>query len=212
MKQTFSHKTLDWIIIGISLLFSVLTFINLTNGFEYFSSYILRLTFALVSLTAFISMFFQKVNGERFSRIFLIVVLVIPGIMILYQFLTDLIFYGVNRMNLLQNPTLFPKLLGGIALLYFAIKYSNQQKAERIKDYGILIVGIGIFTICYALTRAIEPIVNLELIDYPIWKTTAKSIIGILTLIIGIKIKKQKLQFNKGLIMTSILMFIFGLI
>ncbi len=212
MKQTFLHKAFDWILIGISLIFLVLTFINLINGFEYFSSFLLRIAFAFVSVTALISLLVQKFNGERFSRIFIIVALIIPAILILYQYLTDLIFYGANRLNLLQNPTLFLKLVGGIVLLYFAIKFSKQEKAERIKDYGILISGIGIFTICYVLSRTIEPNLNSELIDYPIWKTIIKSIIGILTLIIGIRIKNLKTKFNKGQILILILMFIFGLI
>jgi len=212
MKQTFLHKTFDWILIGISLIFSVLTFMNLVNGFEHFSNFLLRIAFAFVSATALISLLVQRFNGERFSRIFIIVALIIPAILILYQYLTDLVFYGANRLNLLQNPILFLKLVGGIILLYLAIKFSKQQKAELIKDYGILIIGIGIFTICYVLTRTIEPNLNSELIDYPIWKTISKSIIGILTLVIGIRIKIEKMKFNTGLILTLILMFIFGLI
>ena len=212
MKKIFAHKVFDWILIGISLIFSVLTFMNLMNGFEYFSSFILRITFAFVSATALISLLIQKFNGERLSRIFIIVSLIIPAILIFYQYLIDLVFYGVNRLNLLQNPTLFLKLIGGIVLLYFAIKFSKQEKVDRIKDYGILIIGIGTFTICYVLIRTIEPNLNSELTDYPIWKTIIKTIIGILTLIIGIRIKNLKTKFNKGLILTLILMFIFGLI
>jgi hypothetical protein len=159
-----------------------------------------------------ISLLVQKLNGERFSRLFIIVALIIPAILILYHYLTDLIFYGVNRLNLLQNPSLFLKLVGGIVLLYFAIKFSKQEKVERIKDYGILIIGVGIFTVCYVLIRTIEPNLNSELIDYPTWKTIIKSIFGILTLIVGIRIKNRKTKFNKGLLLTLILMFIFGLI
>lgn len=212
MKQTFSHKTFDWTLIGISLIFSILTFINLINGFEYFSSFLLRIALVFVSATALISLLVQNFNGERFTRIFIIVALIIPALLILYQYLTDLVFYGANRLKLLQNPTIYLKLVVGIVLLYFVIKFSKQQIAERIKDYGILIIGIGIFTICYVLTRTLEPNLNSELVAYPIWKTIIKSIIGILTLIIGIRIKNLETKFNKGLILTLILMFVFGLI
>lgn len=214
MKQTFTLKNFDWIIIGISLIFSVLTLINLINGFKFFSSFLLRIVFTLVCVTALISLLFDKFNGERFSRIFIIVYLIFLGILVLYQFLTDLIFYDANRLNLLQNYTLILKLLGGIALLYFAIKFSKQQKTEHIKDYGVLIIGIGIFTIVYVLTRTLEPnFVSPDLImGYPIWKTITKSIIGILILMIGFRIKNIKTKFKKGLMLTSVLIFIVGLI
>jgi hypothetical protein len=212
MKQTYLHKSFDWILITISLIFLVITFMNLINGFEYFSSFLLKIAFVFVSAIALISLLVQKLNGERFSRLFIIVALIIPAILILYHYLTDLIFYGVNRLNLLQNPSLFLKLVGGIVLLYFAIKFSKQEKVERIKDYGILIIGVGIFTVCYVLIRTIEPNLNSELIDYPTWKTIIKSIFGILTLIVGIRIKNRKTKFNKGLLLTLILMLIFGLI
>jgi hypothetical protein len=113
---------------------------------------------------------------------------------------------------LLENPLLFLKLVAGIILFYLTLKYSRQQKSEQTKDYGILIIGIGIFTVCYVLTRTVEPNFNSDLSDYPIWKTIVKSIIGIATLIIGTRIKNEKIKFKKGLIWTIILMFIFGLI
>jgi hypothetical protein len=212
MKQTFLYKTFDWILVVVSLYFSIFSFENLINGYEYFSTFLLKIVFFIVSITALISLLLKPLNGERFSRIFIIVVLIIPGILVVNQYLVDLIFYSINRLNLIQNPILFLKLIAGIVLLYFAIKFSKQQKAEQVKDYGILIIGIGFFTICYVLTRTIEPNFNSELNDYPIWKTAIKSIIGILTLIIGIRTKNQKVKFTRGLKITLILLFIFGLI
>jgi hypothetical protein len=212
MKKTFTNRILDWILIGISLFFVILTIWNLASGFEYLSSYLIRIAFALTSLMAFLSLLISKINGERFLRIFILVTLIFPAILIANQFTTDLVFYGATRTDLLQNPFLFLKLVGGIFLFYLTLKYSRQLKAEQIKDYGILIIGVGIFTICYVLTRTVEPNFNSDLNDYPIWKTIVKSVIGIAILIIGTRIKKEKIKFKKGLTWAIILMFVFGLI
>ncbi len=212
MKQTFSHKLFDWILIVISLIFSVLTIMNLAGGFEYLSSYFLRIVYSLASVTALISLLVFKMNGERFSRIFILVTLIIPAILVLNLYLTDLFLYGINRMNLLQNPVLFLKLLCGLFLIYFTIKFSKQHKTEQIKDYGILVVGIGIFAICYVLILTAEPLLKAELNNYPVWKTISKSIIGIVFLIFGVRIKSQKISFRNGLIWTMFILFIFGLV
>ncbi len=212
MKKTFSNKILDWTLVGIALLFSVLAVWDLKNGFEFFSSYLLKIVIALISTTTFLSLLISKINSERFSRIFVLVVLIIPAVLIANQFITDLVFYGATRTDLLQNPLLFINPMVGIIIFQLTIKYSRQEKSEQIKDYGILIIGVGIFTICYVLTRTIEPNFSSYLNDYPIWKTIVKSVIGIATLIIGTRIKNEKMKFKKGLIWTIILMFIFGLI
>lgn len=212
MKQTFLYKTFDWFLIGLSLSIAVLSFINLIYGFEYLSSYILRIVFAFVSASAFISLFVKNANGERFSRIFIIVALLIPGILILNKYLTDFVFYGANRLNLLLDPILFLKLILGMVLLYFSSKYSKRENSERIKDYGIVIISIGIFTICYVLIRTMETKFNSELIEYPIWKTIIKSMMGFGTIIFGIRIKNFKMKFINGLLLALILLFIFGMI
>jgi len=145
MKQTFLYKTFDWILVIVFLYFSIFSFENLINGYDYFSTFLLKIIFFIVSVAALVSLFLKPLNGERFSRIFIIVVLIIPGILVVNQYLVDLIFYSINRLNLIQNPILFLKLIAGIVLLYLAIKFSKQQKAEQVKDYGILIIGISIF-------------------------------------------------------------------
>ena len=212
MKKTYSLRILDWILVGISLFFSVLTVWNLTTGFDFFSGYLVRIVFALASITAVLSLLISRINGERFSRIFILVVLLLPPLLIANLFITDLVFYGATRTDLLQDPSLYLKLVSGLILLFLTLKYSKQQKEDRRSDYGVLIIGVGIFAICYALTLTIEPYFNTDLSDYPIWKTIVNLIIGITTMMIGIQLKVGKLKFNKGLILTLILMFIFGLI
>ena len=188
--------------------------IRIISEFEFFSSFLLRIVFALVSLTALISLLINKFNGERFSRIFIIAYLIFPGILFLNRFLTDIVFYGINRLNPLHNPTLIFKLIAGIALLYFSIKFSKQPKNEHIKDYGIIVIGTGIFVILYAITKSLEPnFVSPDLIlAYPVWKTITKTIIGIMILVIGFRMKNNKTKMNKALIFAIGLIFIFGLL
>lgn len=212
IKKPFTNKIIDLILIGITSFFVILTVWNLTNGFEYLSSYLIRIAFALTSMMTFLSLLISQMNGERFSRIFILVILIFPAVLMANQFTTDWIFYGVIRTDLLQNPFFFLKLFGGIILFYLSLKYSRQRKEERTKDYGVLIIGIGIFIVAYVLTRTIESNFNADLNGYPIWKTIVKSVIGITTLIIGTQIKKEKIKFKKGLIWTITLMFIFGLL
>lgn len=212
MKQTFSNKVFNWALIGISLIFSVLTIMSLYDRFDFFSVYLIKIVFAFISVTALISLIVKEINGELYSRLFIVTVVIFPGIFVLNEFITDLVFYGAYRPNLLRNPTLFFQLLSGITLLYFAIKFSKQPRSARTIDYGILIIGIGIYTILYVMTRFIEPFLNLKIIEYPIWKAIIKSIIGVATLIIGLRTKNGKIKFKKSLILTIILVFIFGLI
>jgi hypothetical protein len=214
MKKTFSNRILDWILIGTTLLFSILTVWNLLSGFDFFSSYLLRITFALTSITALLSLLTSKLNGERFSRIFILVTLIFPAVFITNLVITDLVFYGANRTDLLQNPYPFLKLVGGIILFYVTLKFSTHTKVEQIKDYGILIIGTGIFMILFILIRTFEPnfVTNDLIIGYPMWKTIVKNVIGIAVLLIGTRIIKEKMEFKKGLIWTLVLTFIFGLI
>lgn len=212
MKQTFSNKIFNWVLIAISLIFSVMTIMTLIDGFDFVSVYLIKIVFATVSLTALISLVAKEMNGERYSRLFIVAVVILPCVLVLNEFITDLVFYGVYRPELFSNPILFLQLLSGILLYYFAIKFSKQTRSAQIEDYGVLIIGTGLYSILSVMTRYIEPIVNLEIIVYPIWKTIIKSIIGIAIFIIGLKIKNGKIKFKKGLILTIILVFIFGLI
>jgi hypothetical protein len=212
MKQTFSNKYFDWILIAITFLFSIDTVLNLFNKFEYFSSYLLRITFALVSIAALISLVVKNGNGEKYSRFFIIVGLIIPSLLIFNQFITDLIFYGTKRLNFLLNPILYLKFIIGIILFILTIKYSKQTKSDRIKDYGILTSYIGIFLIGLILIKAIEPNFNTELNNVPIWKIIVKTIIGLSIVYLGYRLKNENIKLKTSVILFLISMFIYGLI
>lgn len=213
MKQTFSLKYVDWIIIIVSLLFSINAVNNLLSPIEFPSSFLLRIIFALAPTIALISLFLKKMNGERFTRIFVMVSLIIPPILLLNQIFTDFVLYGANRFDLLENPILlFINLVLGIVLLYLVTKHSNQTSLERIKDYGILIILIGVFAIIYVLLMTIQPNMYEELNDYPIWKTCIKSVIGIVIIVFGFRLKNEKLTLKTCLIFVMISLFVYGII
>lgn len=212
MKQTFSKKYFDWILIAITVLFSIEAVLHLFSKFEYFSSYLLRITFALVSVVAFISLMMKNANGEKYSRFFIIIGLIIPSLIIFNQFLTDLVFYGINREDLLQNPILHLKFILGIILFILTIKYSTQIKSNRIKDYGILISYVGIFLIGLTLVRAIEPNFIAYMNNVPIWKIVIKIISSLLIVYLGYRLKNENMKLKIYIIFALISIFIYGLI
>ena len=212
MNQTFLNKYLDYILIVITLFLSIETSLNLFSKFDFFSSYLLRIIFALTSILAFTSLISRNGNGEKYSRFFIIIILIIPSLIIFNQFLVDSIFYGINRLNLLQNLTLYVKLITGIILFIFAIKHSKQTKSVQTKDYGILTIYIGIFLIGLILTRVIEPNFVADLNNIPIWKAIVKTIIGLLIVYFGYRLKNEYFKLKFCLIIVLVLMFIYGLV
>ena len=212
MKHTYSNKYFDWILITITLLISIQNVPNLFTGFEFFSSYLLRIVFSLVSVVALLSLLIVNLNGERYTRFFIVVALIIPPLLIINIFLTDLMFYGANRLNLLQNPILFLKLIGGIVLLALTIKYSRKTKSERITDFGILIISVGVFAIVLTLVKTVQANMLSELNVLPPWKTIIKSIIGFVITYFGFRLKSGKTKLKTCIILVLIFMFIYGLI
>ncbi len=212
MKQTFSNKYFDWILIVITALFSINSAINLFNKFDFFSSYFIRLTFALVSIVALISLIVKNGNGERYSRFFIIIGLIMPNLFFFNQFLTDLLFYGINRMSLIQNPILHFNFILGIIFFILTIKYSSQIKSYRIKDYGILISYVGIFLIGLILISSIEHNFIADLNYIPIWEIITKTIIGLVIVYAGYGLINGNMKLKTCIIIAIISMFIYGLI
>jgi len=212
MKQIFSNKYFDWILIAITVFFSTDLILNLFREFGYFSSFFLQITFAFTSIVTLISLFVKNGNSERCLRFFIIVGLIIPSLFIFNQFITDLLFYGIYRSNLLQNPILHLKFILGILLFILTIKYSKQTKSDRIKDYGILTSYTGIFLIVLILIRAIEPTFFIELNNVSIWKIIVKIIIGSLIVYLGYRLINENIKLKTCAILSIIAMFIYGLI
>ena len=163
-------------------------------------------------MVALISLLAKKGNGERYSRFFIIVGLIIPTLLLYNQFLTDLIFYGVHRISLLQNPMLHLKFIIGIVLYALTLKYSEQTKSDRIQDYGILTSCIGIFLILLIIIRTIEPNFIPGLDTIPIWEVITKTSFGLLIIYLGLRLKSKNMKLKTCLILALISMLIYGLL
>jgi hypothetical protein len=212
MKQTFSNKYLDWVLIAVAVFFSVYNIKILFNVFDFFNSYLLRIAFSISSVLAISSLVIKNMNGEKYSRFFIIIVLIFPSLFLVNTYITDLAFYGVNKTDLLKDSFLYINLIFGIMLFMFSIKYSKQTKPTRISNYGILISYVGIFAIILIVTHAIQANFIAELNNVPIWKIIIKSIIGLLIILVGYQLKNEKIKLTKGLFFSILLIFIYGLL
>lgn len=212
MKKTFSNKYFDLILIVITGFFTIEAVLNLRNSFEFFSSFLPRIIFVLTSIFAFTTLIMKNGNGEKYSLFFIIINLIMPDLLILNLYITDLIIYGINRLSLLQNSILHLKFFIGIIFFILTIKYSRQSKLDRLNNYGILISFFGIFLVILILIKTVEPNFNIILNNTPIWKTIVKTIIGLLIVYLGYCLRKGSIKLKNSIILTLTLMFIYGLI
>src|SRR4051794_25701288 len=102
MKQTYTKKYFNFSLIAFSLLFFFDSVVSLFDKFEYFSSYSFRVIWIFFSGLSLAALITIKLNGERYSRYFIIINLIVPPTLLLVQFLSDLLFYGTGRTDLLQ--------------------------------------------------------------------------------------------------------------
>ena len=184
--------------------------LKLFSDFDIFSSYLLRIAFFASSIVALISFFIKTLDPERYSRIFVFVVLLFPPILTMYTFLTDLIFYGALRTNLLENPMLYVQLILGVILWIASIRYSNQPVEKRRMDHGIIICCIGFFALVLIITRSVEAHFSDYLLSVPIWKLIVKGLIGLIVAYFGYRIFKNPTRIRRGIWITIILMFVYG--
>jgi len=114
------------------------------------------------------------------------------------------LFYGANRTDLLQNPVLYIKLIIGIILYVLSIRFSREQESKTIRDYGILTILIGLFVLVLSTLIIIESNVkNLTNTTFAM-----KTIVGLLIVLLGIRLKSEKIKFKVFIILLSILTFV----
>lgn len=207
IKETFSNKYFNIILIGITLYFTVISITKLIGEFDFFSNYLLRISAVLLSSLAFFTLLVKNANGERFTRFFIIGVLIFPLFTVLNQFLVDSLFYGINRINLLQNTLLNSIGLVGILLYFLSHHFSKQTQTSQQKDIGLFICGIGIFIVIRTIISAIEANYVHDMRPITFSEITIKTVIIILLFFIGFRMHQQKLKFGKGLLFTFVLLF-----
>ena len=212
MKTIYKNRTFDWIMILINLLVLVQVIYNLFLPFNYLSSYSLRLVFAIVSMGPILSVLIKKMNSERFFSFFIFITLIIPPCFVIFEFLKDLAIYGICRTDRIDNPILLVKLIIGIILIYFSIKYSKISHEDRAVNYYILIMLIGLYIIILTGIMHFESRLNSELHNKPIWISVLKIILGFMIIFVGYLLKKKRIKTKKGLVYVLIFIIANGLI
>lgn len=208
IKKTFSNRYFNLILITITLYFTIISIQKLTQEFDLFSTYLIRISNALLSLLALTSLIIINANGERFVRFFIIAVLIFPMILFVNQYIIDLLFHGINRINLLQNTLL--NLLGvvGVVLYIASIRFSKQTTIEHQKDIGLLILGVGLFITIRTIIIEIEANFVPNMNKMTVIESCIKISIILLLFLLGYKINKEKIKFKKGILFTALLLFI----
>ncbi|MBN8642011.1 MAG: hypothetical protein J0L86_09395 [Flavobacteriales bacterium] len=129
-------------------------------------------------------------------------------ILFVNQYIIDLLFHGINRINLLQNTLL--NLLGvvGVVLYITSIRFSKQTTIEHQKDIGLLILGVGLFITIRTIIIEIEANFVPNMNRMTVIESCIKISIILLLFLLGYKINKEKIKFKKGILFTALLLFI----
>jgi hypothetical protein len=211
-KQTYTNKFFDYALVAITLLFSLDGVLALFGEVGYLSNYFIKVCLAAVSVMACLSLFVNQLNGERYSRYFVIIVLILVPLFVFGQYLADLGFYGINRTDLLQHPFVYVKLISGIALLILSIRFSSEDSAARVKDYGILTMLIGTFSLILVVIRTMEPDgINFNDPAFMMgFEFFVKFAVSLLIIFLGYRLMRQKITWKTCTILCVILAFLYG--
>jgi len=208
MKQIYSNKIFNWVLITISVLILIDSSYLLTNEFEYLNVLILRVTLTIFSILSFLSFFINKLNKELFSRLFILANLIFIPFIIYFHFLVDVTIYSITRLNLISNPILHIKFLTGLILFYLSIKYSNKSKLQKHTEYGIIILIYGSFLIVSVFTK----IFDYDSAGFSIIELSIKLLLITGIILVGNKLRNNNLNLKKSLIITGVLVTIYALI
>lgn len=208
IKKTFSNSYFDLILIMITSYYTIISIQKLAMEFDFFSSYLMRISTTLLSILALTSLLFSKLNGERFVRFFIIGVLIFPMLLFVNQYCIDLLIYGINRTNLLQNTVLNLFGIVGVVLYLASYRFSTQTKVERQKDIGLLILGIGFFITVRTIIIAIESNFVPDMNKMSLVESVIKISIILILFLLGYKMSTGKIKFSKGILFTALILFI----
>ena len=152
MKKTFRFLCLDWIILSSAVIEIVSNYTEIIAGSEFFNIYLLNITCMLASALAIISLVTKRLDGERFSRLYILIVVISPGLFTIGRFFYDWEIYSYYHDEIITNPQLYIGLGFGISLLICTFLFSRKSQTENLKDFGHYIIIAGIFTLLYNLS------------------------------------------------------------
>jgi len=118
---------------------------------------------------------------------------------IYYTFISDLILYSFSRTYLISNPIILANLLIGIILFYFSIKFSKLDKVQRERDYGAIIMILGMAMLLLTTSKFIdqEPI---QVVQYFVALLLSAGIT-----FIGNRLRLKKLRLKTAVITTILI-------
>jgi len=208
MKEIYSNKIFNWIILIVSVLTLIETSYRLTKEFEFFNVLTLRIILFIVPILSIFSLFIKKLNKEFYSRLFIIVNLIALQIAIYFQFLVDQLFYLVTRTDLISNPILHINFIIGLVLFFLSIRFSKTPKIERQSEYGIMIILYGIFLIVLNFTKFFD----YDSVKFSMIKFVIKFLLIISIIFFANKLRTEKLKFKTTIIIFVILTIINGML
>lgn len=212
MKPTFTTRYLDGAFVVLLVLYLIDSAVNLALAFAFFSTYLLRMAFAATALAALVSLFSKNGKGERYCRYFVIIALFFPLAFSAFRFLSDWLFYSIQRWSLLALPGLYLNFLLGVLLWVLMHRYSRRKPHDSTSDYGILICYTGLFLGLLILIRTIEPHFNVELNGIPMWETLSKLVIAAATIYLGFRMQSGKVALRRGCILAVLALMVYGLL
>lgn len=208
MKQIYSNKIFNWIILIVSILNLIDISSRLNQKYEFVSALILKITLFILPILSALSFFLKKMNKELYSRSFILVNLIYLPIFVYFQYLVNLLFYSFNRTELISKPTMHLSFFVGLILFFLSLKFSKQTKIQRQNEYGKLIIFYGLFLLLLNLIQIFDNnSTNFSVITFCI-----KILVSISIIFIGNKLRTERLKFKTTLIIVLILAMINGIL
>lgn len=124
MKPIYSNKYLTWLLILIIVFYVVMLGIKLTDNVSPLSRLFAGFLI-LVSVAALLAMLFKSKHAKLSAQLFIAIVLILPPSLVIYRYLIDLLFYGINRVELLAYPILVQLITGATLLILSFTKTKN---------------------------------------------------------------------------------------
>ena len=201
MKQTYSNKIFNWIILLTTLIFTIYHLIAIFSGFYFISATFDSLFYFALALSAFVSLLSNKMNGEKFSLFYISSFLLIFPISNYITFLIKVFKYGYSTVDF-EFSIIHLFFILGIVLTFFSDKFSLKSKNE-IWNYR------GIFFMIFGAYLQLKIILNYfdfgKMIDLKM--LLLEILISAAIIIIGNRIKTNKINFSLGLIFEIFLLF-----
>lgn len=203
MKNTFSNKIYNWILIFIFFAFAIYQLTCLFSRFPFISNYfetVFNLSLALIALYSLVN---SKMDGEKYSFLFIIGYLILFPISYYTQYLSRIIKYVFSTVDF-SFPIIHLIFLIGVFLLYFGNKFSKKTTTERNKNFGFISIIIGVYLILQRFINIFDFGFN-----YSILKFMLVILIPCAIIFIGNKLKTNSINAKNGIILNIFLSILF---